>query len=184
VGGRFSTLKTDYPHSEHTDTIEQSGAIIDYVIDKYDPDAILHYTSEPEKYQQRSWEHFQMSGQGPYLGQRMWFDRYHAEFYPSAVERYTNEAKRVVGVIDAHLKKKGTDFLVGDKPCFADFMLVPWFSSLTAAVIPGLDTSGWPYYSAWLARLYASEGTAKALAKHIEASKEWKPAPSRSAAQN
>jgi glutathione S-transferase len=42
-------------------------------MDEYDKDGKLHYTSGPEKYWQSQWAMFQMSGQGPYFGQRAWF---------------------------------------------------------------------------------------------------------------
>lgn len=58
---------------------EQSGAIIEYLIQKYDKEAKLHYTTEPETYLTQSWLHFQMSGQGPYFGQRAWFVMFHPE---------------------------------------------------------------------------------------------------------
>jgi len=54
-------------------TLPQSGAIIEYLIDEYDKEGKLSYTSFPEKWQQSAWKMFQMSGQGPYFGQRMWF---------------------------------------------------------------------------------------------------------------
>ena len=49
----------------------ESGAIIEYLIDKYDKDGKLSYTGpedEKKKYLSKSWLHFQMSGQGPYFG--------------------------------------------------------------------------------------------------------------------
>ena len=67
-----------------------------------------------------------MSGQGPYFGQKVWFEKYHQEKLPSAVERYANEIKRVIGVVDAHLDKQGTDYLVGDRITYADLMFLPW----------------------------------------------------------
>ena len=51
----------------------QSGAIVEYLVDTYDKDNKLSYTKSPQKYTQSSWKHFQMSGQGPYFGQKMWF---------------------------------------------------------------------------------------------------------------
>ncbi len=54
-------------------TLWESGAIIDYLIDTYDKEGKLSYTEFPQKYEQRCWEHFQMSGQGPYFGQLAWF---------------------------------------------------------------------------------------------------------------
>lgn len=54
-------------------TLWESGAIVDYLLDTYDKSNKLHSTKAPEKYQQWQWEHFQMSGQGPYFGQKAWF---------------------------------------------------------------------------------------------------------------
>ncbi|KAK0256157.1 glutathione S- transferase, nitrogen catabolite repression regulator, partial [Friedmanniomyces endolithicus] len=86
----------------------ESGAIVQYLVEQYDKDAKLRYTTFAEKWQQEAWKIFQVSGQGPYFGQLMWFKVFHSEKLPSAVDRYTNEAKRVLGVIDAHLKKTKT----------------------------------------------------------------------------
>ena len=52
--------------------------------------------------------------------------QYHPEKIPSVLERYRNEIIRVTGVIDAHLTKTGTEYLVGDKLTFADLMFAPW----------------------------------------------------------
>lgn len=52
---------------------EQSGAIIEYVVETYDKDKRLDYTTSPEKFLLKSWLHFQMSGQGPYFGQLGWY---------------------------------------------------------------------------------------------------------------
>jgi glutathione S-transferase len=51
----------------------ESGAIIDYLIENYDKEHKLTYDTFPEKYQQDSWKYFQVSGQGPYFGQYVWF---------------------------------------------------------------------------------------------------------------
>ncbi|KAK0302485.1 hypothetical protein LTR91_022635 [Friedmanniomyces endolithicus] len=103
----------------------ESGAIVQYLVEQYDKDAKLRYTTFAEKWQQEAWKIFQVSGQGPYFWQLMWF-KFRSEKLPSAVDRYTNEAKRVLGVIDAHLKKTNKPYLVGDKVCFADLMFVTW----------------------------------------------------------
>lgn len=70
-----------------------------------------------------------MSGQGPYYGQATWFCVYHPEDVPSARERYINETRRVVGVLNSVLEKK--EWLVGDKITYADLMFYAW-----DAVIP------------------------------------------------
>lgn len=108
-----------------------------------------------------------MSGQGPYFGQLIWFTRYHPEQVESAKERYANEVKRVTGVIDAHLKKQKTKYLVGDKLTYADLMFVPWAHVM--ATFPGLDLSQYETYGAWLKSLTDRPAVAKLLKDREEA---------------
>lgn len=37
----------------------ETGAIIEYLLDVYDKDHRLSYTTSPEKYEQNAWKHFQ-----------------------------------------------------------------------------------------------------------------------------
>ncbi|KAK2594183.1 hypothetical protein QQS21_008122 [Conoideocrella luteorostrata] len=148
-------------------TMWESGAIIDYLIDQYDTSNKLQYTSLKEKYQTKAWEHFQMSGQGPYFGQLIWFTRYHPEKVPSAVERYTKEIKRVTSVIDTHLKKQGTEYLVGDKLTYADLMFVPWATAVTPLV--GEHLAEYDAYNAWLKKLTDRPVVSKILKEKAEA---------------
>jgi glutathione S-transferase len=141
----------------------QSGAIIEYLIATYDKDAKLHYTSSPEKFQTLTWAHFQMSGQGPYFGQKVWFTRYHSEKIDSAIARYSAEIKRVLGVIDSHLKKQGTDYLVGDRVTYADLMFIPW-SAVVPGIAPELDLSELQHYNAWFKRITERPSVVKVLA--------------------
>ena len=109
-----------------------------------------------------------MSGQGPYIGQKGWFERFHPEKLPSAIERYSNETKRIIQVIDTHLAKKDTAYLVGDKITYADLMLLPYFRALGVAFAPEIDTSVWKSYTAWLERMYARPAVATALSRWDE----------------
>ncbi|KAF2395916.1 URE2 protein [Trichodelitschia bisporula] len=109
----------------------ESGAICEYLVETYDTEGRLTYTTSPEKWLLKSWLHFQMSGQGPYWGQLFWFKFFHEEKnLTSAITRYENEAKRVIGVIDAHLTKKGgrdeVRYLVGDKITYVDLAWLTW----------------------------------------------------------
>ena len=149
-------------------TVHKSGAIIQYLIDTYDKENKLNYPDFPQKYEQKCWADFQMSGQGPYFGQKAWFTFFHSDKdITSAKDRYRNEIKRVVGVIDAHLKKTGKEYLVGDKISYADLMFVPWFS-ITGA-LTGDDAEGWtwekaaPTSYAWYERLTSRPAVKKRL---------------------
>ncbi|KAI3336880.1 glutathione S-transferase [Xylariaceae sp. AK1471] len=159
--GRVPTLVD--PNTDMT--IWESGAIVDYLIEEYDKDAKLHYTTPKERSATRSWQYFQVSGQGPYFGQLGWFENHHHEKLPSAIERYKNEVKRVIGVIDGHLAKSGTDFLVGDKLTYADLMFIPYFKSVGKGSITlmakDIDTAQWAHYTAWMERLHDRPAVAK-----------------------
>ncbi|UKZ72454.1 hypothetical protein TrVFT333_000083 [Trichoderma virens FT-333] len=141
----------------------KSGAIIDYLIDAYDDHNILHYNSSPEKHLTRCWEHFQMSGQGPYFGQMVWYTTFHHEILPSVIERYGSEIKRFLGVIDAHLDSQETDYLVGDRVTYADIMFLPYCKGLATVIYPDLDTSQWKNYTAWVDRISSRPAIARAL---------------------
>lgn len=52
--------------------IFESGAIILYLIETYDKDQKLTYTSAKEKALQNQWLMYQVSGQGPMYGQLGW----------------------------------------------------------------------------------------------------------------
>lgn len=105
-------------------TLWESGAIVEYLVETYDKSNQLSYDTTPEKFQLKQWLHFQVSGQGPYFGQAIWFERYHPEKVPSAQQRYKDQALRVFDVLNRALE--GRDYLVGDKCTYADISFIPW----------------------------------------------------------
>lgn len=112
----------------HNITLWESGAIVQYLIDTYDKDNKISYSSFPEKYLTQQWSYYQASGQGPYFGQAAWFNLFHEKVYgespESAKVRYGAEVKRVVGVLDSVLAK--SEWLVGNKCTYADLAFTMW----------------------------------------------------------
>lgn len=104
-----------------------------------------------------------MSGQGPYFGQMVWYTTFHQESLPSVIERYGNEIKRFLGVIDEHLGRQGTDYLIGDRVTYADIMFLPYCQGLATVIYPELDTSQWKRYTAWIGRISERQAIARAL---------------------
>ncbi|PYI23998.1 glutathione transferase [Aspergillus japonicus CBS 114.51] len=135
-------------------TLWESGAIIQYLIDVYDPDHKLSYSTLPERHLCNQYLHFQMSGQGPYFGQAAWFTVLHPEKLPSVIDRYVTEVRRILGVLDTVLA--GRTWLVGDKLTFADLAFVPWNGRLNY-LLPEAeqDLAAWPNVQAWQRRLEA-----------------------------
>lgn len=138
----------------------ESAAIILYLVETYDKEGKISYDTVREKHQLNQWLAFQVSGQGPYWGQAVWFHLYHPDKVPSVLERYLKEIERTVGVLDSWLQKH--EWLVGDKLRFADLSFVP-YSSLQLNV-PWMHQGGdvfeggkYPAYQAWLKKLMARE---------------------------
>ncbi|KAK8060368.1 glutathione S-transferase [Apiospora saccharicola] len=151
-------------------TLWESGAIVEYLIETYDKSGKLSYPhGSPESHQCRAWSYFQCSGQGPYFGQLGWFGSHHAEKLPSAIERYKKEVTRVNGVIDAHLGKQGTEYVVGDKCTYADLMFVPYARCMNTIIAPDLDTTVHKRYTEWTERMYARPAVKKVLQAWDEA---------------
>lgn len=103
----------------------ESNAIILYLVGKYDADHRISAADSAgnDKYEELQWLFYQASGQGPYYGQAVWFTIYHPEPVPSALLRYQNEIKRVMGVLEGVLS--GREWLVGGRPTIADLSFVP-----------------------------------------------------------
>ncbi|MCZ6863633.1 MAG: glutathione S-transferase N-terminal domain-containing protein [Alphaproteobacteria bacterium] len=101
-------------------SVFESGAILIYLAEK--SGKLL-----PEDPRKRmaviEWLMFQMGGVGPMFGQTNHFRRFAKQEVPYAIERYTNEARRLYGVMDKRLG--AVDFLAGDYS-IADVATYPW----------------------------------------------------------
>ena len=69
------------------------------------------------------WLMWQMGGFGPMLGQAHHFRRFAKEKLPYAIDRYTNEARRLYGVLDKRLGE--AEYLAGEYS-IADMATLPW----------------------------------------------------------
>jgi GST-like protein len=101
---------------------------------------------------------FQMSGVGPMFGQAAHFLRYAPEKIPYAIERYTNEAKRLARVLDTRLADRV--FVAGDYS-IADMAIFPWIHAAEQA-IGGLEAT--PHLARWVASLRARPAVIRGLA--------------------
>ncbi|KAH8920385.1 glutathione S-transferase [Atractiella rhizophila] len=102
----------------------ESNAIVLYLIDRYDKEHKISASTPEEKAIQNQYLFFQASGQGPYFGQWVWFKHLHQEKIASAEERYKNEIRRVLGVLDGILANR--EWLVGSKCTVADLSFLLW----------------------------------------------------------
>ncbi|WP_394782116.1 glutathione binding-like protein [Undibacterium sp.] len=134
----------------------ESGAILVYLAGK--TGKFLGKTDR-EKYLALQWLMFQMGGLGPMLGQAHHFRLYAPEKIAYAVDRYTNESKRLYGVLDKQLSK--TEFLAGDEYTIADIAAFPWTRS---AANQGIDWAEFPHAKRWFDQIDARPAVQRGVA--------------------
>jgi GST-like protein len=119
----------------------ESGAILLYLAGKtgkFLPEGVA------AKYEVLQWLMFQMGSVGPMLGQAHHFRIYAPERIPYAVDRYTNEAKRLYGVMDKRLAR--SKYLGGPEYSIADIAVFPWLRSWKNQ---GIDWNDFPNLKGW-----------------------------------
>ena len=102
------------------------------------------------KYAVLEWLMFQMGGVGPMLGQAHHFRIYAPEKIPYAIDRYTNEAKRLYGVMDRRLAK--STYIAGPEYTIADIAIFPWLRSWKNQ---GIDWNDFPHLKGWFDEIAA-----------------------------
>ena len=95
------------------------------------------------KYVALEWLMFQMGGVGPMLGQAHHFRLYAPEKIEYAFNRYTNEAKRLYGVMDRRLGQ--VEYFAGGYS-IADIAIFPWTRSHANQ---GVDLAEYPNVKRW-----------------------------------
>lgn len=123
----------------------ESGAILVYLAAKTGK---LLPRGDREKYDVLQWLMFQMGGVGPMLGQAHHFRMYAPEKLPYAIDRYTNEAKRLYGVIDRRLAH--SPWLGGKEYSIADIATFPWLRSWERQ---GIALDDYPHLKRWFLRI-------------------------------
>lgn len=148
-------------------TLWESGAIVEYLVETYDKDKKISFTAgTPDYFHAKQWLHYQMSGQGPYFGQAVWFKMFHPEKIQSAQDRYVNEIRRVSGVLNRVLEKQ--DWLAGGKYSYVDVAFVPWYEVVPWAASEIDLEKEFPKLYEWLNRIKSRPAVAKVLKDKAE----------------
>ncbi|MFL9871272.1 glutathione binding-like protein [Paraburkholderia megapolitana] len=125
----------------------ESGAILIYLAEKTGQ----FLPSEPAaRYATLQWLMFQMGGIGPMLGQTHHFRVYAPQQIEYAVNRYTNETRRLYGVMETQLGK--SQYLAGNDYTIADIATYPWTRSWQNQ---GIDIEQFPNVKRWQAEISA-----------------------------
>jgi len=135
--------------------IFESGAILLYLAEQ--SGKFLPH-DQRGKYKAIQWLMWQMGGLGPMLGQAHHFRRYAPEKLEYAINRYTNEAKRLYNVLDRAVSE--APYLAGEYS-IADMAAFPW-------IIPhnwqGQELEDFPNLKRWFEAIRARPAVERGLA--------------------
>jgi GST-like protein len=110
-----------------TVTIFESGAILSYLAEKH---GRFLPKSGPARWKTLEWLYWQVSALGPMFGQLGYFAVRASEKLPPAIQRFTEECDRLLGVmnrqLEAHPYLGGADYSIADIACY------PWTLAATS----------------------------------------------------
>jgi len=146
-------------------TLFESAAIMIYLSEKAGGKLI---PKDPiGRFKCLEWIMFQMGGVGPMFGQWNHFGAYAKEKLPYAIERYTNEVKRLSRVLNHRLEE--VPYLAGDEYSMADIITFPWIrtaadSSPRFTGRGTLDLDDYPAVKRWYDEIAARPAVQRGLA--------------------
>ena len=111
------------------------------------------------RYEALQWLMFQMGGIGPMLGQTHHFRLYAPEKIEYAIDRYTNEARRLYGVVDKRLAH--SKYIAGSEYGIADIAIFPW---LRGWKNQGVDLAEYPHLRGWFDEIAARPAVQRGVA--------------------
>ena len=140
--------------------IPESGAILEYLGEKF-PSPLLPL--DETKWDVLPWVYWQMANLGPIFGNKLSYTRYMDDVEPikkeHPLERFNNEALRLVSVFDKKLGDK--PYLCGDTFTIADIASYPWLRGYKWSKI---DITTRPRVKDWVDRVRARPGVERGLA--------------------
>lgn len=140
-------------------SVFESGAILQYLGRKTGK---FYPQDERGRVEVDEWLMWQMGGFGPMLGQTHHFRLYAPEQVPYAIDRYTNEANRLYGVLNRRLAAR--DYICGAYS-IADMACIGWARGWEKQ---GQDIKQFPHVEAWIERMLARPAVAAGLAVAAE----------------
>lgn len=122
-------------------SVFESGAILIYLAEKT---GRFLPASGSMRYAALQWLMFQMSSVGPMFGQCYHFRTDADEKIDYAINRFTNEARRLYAVMDKRLD--ASEYLAGDEYTIADIATFPWTHGIAKQ---GHDPDAYPNVARW-----------------------------------
>ena len=171
--GKGDQFKPEYlaisPNNKMPAIVDTAPADGGAAISVFESGAILIYLAEKcgrflprglrERIEALEWLFWQVGGLGPMNGQYGHFSVYASEKIPYAIDRYTQEAHRLLSVLDKRLA--GREFVAGGEYGIADMAIHPWINAYKKAP---LDLEPYPEVRRWHAAIASRPAVQRAYA--------------------
>ncbi len=131
-------------------TIFESGAILTYLADK---SGRFLATAGHDRYKALEWLYWQVGGVGPIFGQLGFFAVRSPEKSPLAIQRFTEESDRLLGVMERQLSTQ--PYLASKDYSIADMATYPWVQAASTYLKAPLEEklAAKPAVRDWLQRV-------------------------------
>ena len=141
--------------------IFESGAILTYLADKH---GRFLAPSGQARWAAQAWLFWQVGGLGPMMGQVGFFAFYAKEKMPVALNRYTSEVGRLLGILEGRLSE--SPYLAGEEYSIADMAAYPWtLGAYTRAKdVLAEQIADKPAIARWMERLGARPAVKRGMA--------------------
>ena len=163
--------------------IFESGAILQYLARK---SGLFYGETARDHIAVDQWLMWQMGGMGPMLGQFGHFYKFAADKTSDdyAKDRYTAEARRLLGVLDKHLD--GKDYVAAGEYTIADMAIWPWYGNLVLGNLYDaaefLQVDSYTNVVRWAKMLEAREAVQRGKIVNRGWGEEWEQVPERHSA--
>jgi GST-like protein len=139
----------------------ESGAILTYLAEKT---GRFLAPSGAARYKALEWLYWQVGGLGPMFGQLGFFAVRSTEKAPLAIQRFTDEAERLIGVME--LRLSAATYLAGDDYSIADIACYPWALAAMTYLAPALVgvVEEMPDFQRWLKSVGARPAVQRGMA--------------------
>ncbi len=137
-------------------SVFESGACLLYLAEKTGK---FGGTDLRSRYAVTQWLMWQMGGLGPMAGQNGHFQLYAPEKIPYAIERYSKEADRLYGVLNAQLGRTGA-YVAGADYSIADMAIFPWIRTWKAQK---MDLPKFPHITRWYDTMFQRPAVKRGL---------------------
>ncbi|KAJ5558197.1 Glutathione S-transferase/chloride channel C-terminal [Penicillium sp. DV-2018c] len=142
----------------------ESGACMNYIRRVYDTGNTIGPSADSaqDMVDFEKWEYFLLSTLGPMMGQTNWFRHFNPQKNEDALQRYTAQSYRCLGVLAGQLKKSGGESVLPGRVTAVDYHFEPWVRMHEFA---GLSLENYPLVWKWLQLMGTREEVREAYLK-------------------